>query len=1623
MTTLLWKAFFEDDVDNFHAVLANTSYSSTAATAKGKTNERTASGSYGTSPSIQLSHSKGVESRNPSGGCAKLKTGSALTRASINLRNKDGLNLLHLIASSTSESASVFATKLLEVPFLDLYIQDDENGWTALHRTLYFGNITIARAILNRDAQDATGHNHHAGSRAGSLIKIKDKEGNSPFDLFAVSIAPRSIIKPPGIAEIPVSSDEDDWPAQGVISDNGDEDSQSKEIQPTVNVNGDELFTFGSNQNLTLGFGDEDDRQFPERIVLKRPERLIQRLVADHQRQCDDDRTSSSYVAVNVKDQRVPACVKLKPIVIQDVQMSKLHTAVLTTDPEANLYICGFGPGGRLGTGDEVTRFQYVSVSGGALAGKRMVHVALGQNHTIAITSWGETITWGNNTYGQLGYSTSSSQSDKEVKQLIPKQVFGILKKECITGAAASRLHSVVHTSQSLYTFGKNEGQLGLVDSDARSLEIQNVPRKIAASLFSSAIHSVTAIDHATICLLETHEVWIFANYGYTKLSLDTETLASHFLRTSYSLTRYGNVTNHVIKVTAKRDTICALTSMGEVYTVSIKATLDPASKDTSTTNPAKIRNALSVPVRVWSNNKDQMRVQDVEVGQDGSIVICTMAGSVWTRIKRTRIKTHRAQSSFDIRPKDYKFFRVPGLTSIIAVRANAYGAYAAIHQDCDVLKEQVVIDPPNLWRDMFPLLPFRGIDARADAEALNPPLRFWVGAPDVYDTAGYRRAMLTLPDLEAALTSLFQDTDSDRLSQYDARVSTSHSKVKIPVHEFMLASRSTMMRQALKIFRVQYFYSIPEVLTIEYDENGMILVNFLNTDIMTVYNLILYLYTDTVADVWHHTRTSPKLATRHRQVRTDLMRIASALSMRSLESAVRLMTEPTKVLQADMEAAVTDIAIFDSADLEIMLEDQSIKAHSALLCQRCPFFEGLLAGRTGGGWLSSRKGPSAEPQELIKVDLSHINPATFEFVLRYLYADTDARMFDDIDVNNLDEFIDLVLEVLSVANELMLERLSEVCQKVLARHVNTRNICQILNAVAPCSVTSLKDAGLEYICLNIEAMLESNLLGELDEDLILELDLITRENQLAHQPISRSGRAEAELLEQYPLLTEILERSREDTLECIEARTVSLDNETRLPTARGKSVLYEHSAASLKVPRARRKSSQQLEVPSKSPKVKAKESTEDSFYGIEDNTQSLTTRDPAIEDQDDVLHWECAPGKPQAAIANLSGPSSPPVQRATPQQPWATATFASSKLEMREIMAQANLSRTSALSTALNDNPALPKATKDAPAAKLSQRERKKQQQETVKQRSQVQAPVPAPPPSKPETHGSPWQVASRGPQTSLKEIIGSEASSPIALRAPTSSPRLNSPSHTLRQTVPGNVAIQKSPSSAPHSPETRRASQATPSANIQFTPPRPISSRSTSAQHPPHQSPTPSSTQSIKIQSIRHVPLPQPQNFDPDDPYSAAGFSISDIVSQQQMEKDAIKEAAAKRSLQEIQEEQAFQEWWDEESRKVQEEDKAKRGSGKGLTNQRGRDADATRTRGRRRRASDKRQSSENTKRNENVNGDPVSIGHSDKAAVSANAHSQGGGSSSAHRGGGKNRGKGGSGRGRGGSSSGRS
>src|SRR6202034_459081 len=81
-----------------------------------------------------------------------------------------------------------------------------------------------------------------------------------------------------------------------------------------------------------------------------------------------------------------------------------------------------------------------------------------------------------------------------------------------------------------------------------------------------------------------------------------------------------------------------------------------------------------------------------------------------------------------EYKPKDYKFSRIPGLTRVIAVRASAYGAYAAVRKDCDVTRTQIAVDEPTLWKDLTPLLPFCDLanyEEDSDDENLSP--RFWV--------------------------------------------------------------------------------------------------------------------------------------------------------------------------------------------------------------------------------------------------------------------------------------------------------------------------------------------------------------------------------------------------------------------------------------------------------------------------------------------------------------------------------------------------------------------------------------------------------------------------------------------------------------------------------------------------------------------------------------------------------------------------------------------------------------------------------------------------------------------------------------------------------------------------------
>lgn len=1037
MSALLWKAFFENDVDQFRYLLAIAT--STSSAVYSRVGVGGTGGSHGGSPGTSLGTSptlthkgKRAASEGFHGITSTKGTNPSsfiLTRADINSKGFSGCTLLHHIASSTSQEASSFATALLDVSSLDLYTQDSESGWTALHRALYFGNISVARALLDRDLRDAVGQaSVGANQNAIGLIKVKDREGNSPFDLYGASIASRNIRHDPSTSLLQGLTDKDDDASAHLSSgDSSDGESQAKAVRPRICVHGDELYTFGSAKNFTLGLGDEDDRQFPERIHLKRPDDLLLKLAEEHAGLTDLPNPVSRHQGPL---DSIPAVIQNRRIIIQDMKFAKLHSAILTSDPEANLYLCGYGPGGRLGTGDEDTRFRFVPVWRGGLAHRKIIDIGLGQNHTVAVTYKGEVFTWGKNPFGQLGYASASSKGrDEEPIQLLPRQVFGALKREVVQGTAASRLHTVVYTSNSLYTFGQNEGQLGVVDSNARSLASQISPRRVAASLLSSPISAVSAIDKATICLLENHDVYVFANYGFTKLMFPLDS-SSDLLKNHSLATHNSSVPRHFSTVTSGGNTICAMSNEGDLFTINVNHEAEVAPTRGSTTNPAKIRGALTAPQRIWTRKKGHMAVRDVGIGHDGSVIICTKGGSVWRRTKRPKVRDANAPLTAEYKPKDYKFTRVPGLSRIIAVRSNMHGAYAAIRRDCDTMQCQMAVDPKSLWKDLYPLLPFGDFSVDAeDSGTENPRPRFWTPSLPTSSTSAVLQAVHDTDDVEQSISNLLAEKGHQH---GDMHIGTTKSAVHLPIHEFILAARSLPLRRALPIFRKDYFFAIPNILTMEYGKDGNVLLLFQEVDFLTVFNFVLYIYTDVIAEVWLQTSNPPRVISRYRQIRNELMQIASHLGMRSLEQCVRVQNQPPKSLDEDMESAVSEPDFFKYGDVDIQLNGATLKAHSPILCQRSPFFEGLFRGRAGGRWLSARR---QESQELVAVDLRHVDPRVFELTRRYIYSDTGPELFDRVHCQDLESFLDLILEVMSVANELMLNRLLQCCQQVLGQY------------------------------------------------------------------------------------------------------------------------------------------------------------------------------------------------------------------------------------------------------------------------------------------------------------------------------------------------------------------------------------------------------------------------------------------------------------------------------------------------------------------------------------------------------------------------------------------------------------
>lgn len=450
------------------------------------------------------------------------------------------------------------------------------------------------------------------------------------------------------------------------------------------------------------------------------------------------------------------------------------------------------------------------------------------------------------------------------------------------------------------------------------------------------------------------------------------------------------------------------------------------------------------------------------------------------------------------------------------------------------------------------------------------------------------------------------------------------------------------------------------------------------------------------------------------------------------------------------------------------------------------------------------------------------------------------------------------------------------------------------------------------------------SLLDDLDEDLMSELNEVIKDNQRRCHPKSRAGRQEEMLLEKYPSMVESSAKEKKALI-----AFYAQEDELAMVSTLKKAGSYplEISSTQQLPNKARRKSGKEGKMAiSNSPLLKPSNTGGDLMFHMDDEDTSLSAgrgngngnnqipSPPSSLPKPDEGIWFNSKGKEiaspqsqntrQPALDPVVTPKSFPKHTPlTPEGPasksW-RATMMPDKLPLKEILGHASPS-TGKSNITLGLSSSTPE--------KISQKERKRQQQ---LQSQQPAGPEIALTPEKPMPKM--WQTPTAVSRVSLKEVL-IEESSPTTSRA------------TAARPGPSRVEIQRSMSTPPQ-PITRASTQA----NIPTSPP-PTPHKLT-----PQKTPSTSTTAQAQPQSasafVPPTPSPRPQR-----PEATLHLSLADIMSQEEVHKEIMRDHVAKRSLQEIQAEQEFLRWWEAESEKVKLEAEKAEKAEKAATRESGR------------------------------------------------------------------------------------
>ena len=231
------------------------------------------------------------------------------------------------------------------------------------------------------------------------------------------------------------------------------------------------------------------------------------------------------------------------------------HCAAVTEG--GKLFLWGRNTFGQCGTGTAggkvlaATRCDFAAL---ADADARVVFVACGFGHTMALTSDGGVIAFGRNSFGQLGTGNNDDQPTPE--RLTCAALAGVRIVGC---AAGSRFTQLVSDDGRVFAMGRNDhGQLGTGDTTN-----VNTPTEINAVRFGGAAVAAVACGHSHTMAITRGEgklyCWGQGECGATGLGHRRDAMTPQPVIGALAETR-------VVRIAAGLDHSCALAEDGRVF-------------------------------------------------------------------------------------------------------------------------------------------------------------------------------------------------------------------------------------------------------------------------------------------------------------------------------------------------------------------------------------------------------------------------------------------------------------------------------------------------------------------------------------------------------------------------------------------------------------------------------------------------------------------------------------------------------------------------------------------------------------------------------------------------------------------------------------------------------------------------------------------------------------------------------------------------------------------------------------------------------------------------------------------------------------------------------------------------